>query len=145
MMDSVGWKSQVMIAAAIALTACNAKAPTNQVVANAVDNGATSTANTAAPVVAAAAPATASGALTPEFMVGKWSAMNGDCSATIDFNKDGTVNTPMGKAKWTVKGDTLTFDYGDGSKPTVSTVKPTGPDKMEFTHDSGAKETEIRC
>jgi hypothetical protein len=141
MTDARQWRFCAVIAGPILVAACSGKATTKADAA--ISNAAVPATPAAAPATPAAAPAT--GALTAEFMAGKWSAMNGDCAATLDFMKDGTVTTPIGKAKWTAKGNTLTFDYGDGSKPTVSTVKPVGADKIEFTHDSGAKEIEKRC
>lgn len=98
-------------------------------------------ANAAAPV----APAASSSTFGPDFMVGKWSAIDEDCSATLDFSKAGTVTTPIGTAKWSIAGDKLTIDHGDGSEPTTSTVKVLSPDRIELTHKSGTKETERRC
>ncbi len=139
------WKLPAVIAGAILLSACGGKASTNeQSDANAAagNAAAASAANSAVPATPAAAPA--AGGLTAEFMVGKWSAFNGDCSKTIELRKDGTADTPIGTAKWTVNGGTLSFDYQDGSKPTVSAVKPVGANEIEFTHDSGTKEIEKR-
>jgi len=93
---------------------------------------------------AQAAPVTP-GAITAGYMVGKWSAIGEDCSATIEFRKVGTVATPIGEGKWTLTGDKLAIDYGDGSTPTTSTIKSIGPDRIEITHASGTKETEKRC
>ena len=144
------WRLRATIAAMMLVAGCGGKAATNE------ENGATAataTANapaTAAPSANAASAATpaaapAAGGLTAEFMVGKWSAFNGDCSHTIELKKDGTATTPIGTAKWAVKGDTLSFDYEDGSKPTASVVKPAGANEIEFTHESGSKEVEKRC
>jgi hypothetical protein len=84
-------------------------------------------------------------AFSADYMVGKWSALNEDCSGTLEFRKDGTVTTPIGTAKWTIAADKLSIDYSDGSAPTVSTVKVLSPDRIELTHASGTKETEKRC
>src|SRR5687768_5870430 len=65
----------------------------------------------AAPAIPAAAEV--GGAPTVDYMVGKWSAMDEDCSDTLEFRKDGTLTTPIGEAKWTLVGDKLTMDYGD--------------------------------
>ena len=82
----------------------------------------------------------------PGFMVGKWSAIDEDCSDVLEFRENGTVVTPIGEAKWTAAGDKLTIDYGDeASKPTVSTIKVLEPNRIEITHASGTKETERRC
>ena len=135
-----------MIAAAIlTLAACGKQQAANSGAnAAAPEITATAPANTAVPAVEnAAIPAAA--AFSADYMVGKWSAMGEDCSGTLEFRKNGTVATPIGDAKWTVKGDQLAIDYGDGSSPTTSTVKPLGPDRIEITHTSGTKETEKRC
>ena len=103
----------------------------------------------AAPANQAAAPApaapAAAGALTPDYMVGKWSAMGEDCSSTIEFRKDGTVATPIGDGKWILAGNKLTFDYGDGSKQPASTIKMLSADRIQITRGSGGTETEKRC
>jgi hypothetical protein len=103
----------------------------------------------AAPVNQATAPApaapTAAGAVTADYMIGKWSAMDEDCSDVLEFRKDGTAVTPIGEAKWTLAGDKLAIDFGDGSKPAPSTIKPLGPNRIEITTSSGRKETEKRC
>ena len=84
-------------------------------------------------------------ALSADYLVGKWSAMNENCSATLDFRKNGTVTTPIGDAKWTVNGDEVTLNYGDGSDPTTSTIKPLTADRIAVETASGRKETEKRC
>ena len=89
--------------------------------------------------------AAAPGAVNADFLVGKWSAFAEDCKNTIEFRKDGTAVTPIGEAKWSLSGDKLQFDYGDGSKQPPSTVKPLGNDRIEFTKESGTKETQKRC
>jgi hypothetical protein len=111
--------------------------------------------NGAAPAAAPVAPAppsapTQAAVATPAtfdaaYMVGKWSAIGENCSGTLEFRKNGTVTTPIGEAKWTVTGDKLAIDYGDGSSSVTSSIKPLGPDRIEITHSSGTKETEKRC
>jgi hypothetical protein len=78
-------------------------------------------------------------------MVGKWSAMGEDCSSTLEFHKDGTANSPIGPGKWTLVGDKLSFDFGDGSTQAPSTIKVLSQDRIEITRASGGKETEKRC
>ena len=85
------------------------------------------------------------GAMSADFLIGKWSAMGEDCSATVEFRKDGTAVTPVGEAKWTLIGDKLRFDYGDGSNQPPSTVKPLGKDRVETITQSGKKDTQKRC
>lgn len=97
-------------------------------------------ANTAAPKVAAA-----DGALSADYMVGKWSATDENCADTLEFRKDGTVVTPFGNAKWALNGDKLAVDFGEGSKVDPSTIKALGPDRIEITKGSGNKETQKRC
>ena len=141
------WKMRAAIAASMLVAGCGGKAATNE--QNAAAAGSANAAavapaaNAAAPATPAAAPA--AGTLTTEFMVGKWSQFDGDCSKTIEFRNDGTVTTTIGVAKWTDNRETLTFDYHDGSKPTVSKVRSVDANQIEFTHDSGSKEIEKRC
>jgi hypothetical protein len=138
----------LLLGAAAALLACGKQDATANASGNAaaVEPAASNTAQ-AAPVSGNAATATpaAAGALSADYMVGKWSAMGEDCSDTIEFRKDGTAVTPMGPGKWTLTGDQLGMDFGDGSKQKPSTIKPIGPDRIEITTASGRKETERRC
>ena len=97
----------------------------------------------AAPPAAPAVPAAAG--LGPDFMVGKWSAMNEDCSDTLEFRKDGSVATPFGEGKWTLAGDQLSVDFGEGSKMDPSTIKALSQDRIEISKKSGGKETQKRC
>jgi hypothetical protein len=131
--------------ALLALAACGS-GTTNAV--NEATNAAPAN-EAAAPANQAAAPAPAAtaapGAVTADYMVGKWSAMGEDCKDTLEFRKDGTMTTPIGDAKWTLNGDKLAIDYGEGSKQPESTIKPLGPDRIEITTSSGRKETEKRC
>ncbi len=134
----------LLAATFLALGACGAsQTNTANSAANATANAA-APANDAAPTNQAAAAGPA-GALTADYMVGKWSAMDEDCSATIEFRKDGTVQTPVGPGKWALAGDKLSFDYGDSSKMEPSTIKVLGPDRIEITRASGGKETQKRC
>ena len=87
----------------------------------------------------------AAGDLSAQYMLGKWSALGEDCADTLEFRNDGKVTTPIGDAKWTLTGDKLTIDYGEGSKPTTSTIKPLGADRIEVTTASGRAETQKRC
>ena len=84
-------------------------------------------------------------ALTPDYLVGKWSAFGEDCAHTIEFRKDGTVSTPIGIGKWKVGDGKLTIDYGDGSAPTTSAVKPLSADRIGWMSASGKQEAEKRC
>jgi hypothetical protein len=135
----------MLSAALLALAACSSN-KTNA--ANEATNAAPANEAAAAPAnetAAAVTPATAPGAVTADYMVGKWSAMGEDCSDTIEFRKDGTAVTPIGPGKWTLTGDQLGMDFGDGSTQKPSTIKPLGPDRIEITTSSGRKETEKRC
>jgi hypothetical protein len=141
-------RTALLLGAAIALLACGqqpaANADTN---AGTAEITSTATANEAGVPEPqnAASPTQDPGAFSKDYMVGKWSALNEDCSGTLEFRKDGTVTTPIGTAKWTIAADKLSIDYSDESAPTVSTVKVLGPDRIELTHASGTKETERRC
>ena len=139
-------RALLLLGATAILFACNKQAPAANDSANAA--AAAPSANAAAPaeanVASSSAPA-AAGAVTTDFLVGKWSAMGEDCRATVEFKKDGTAVTPVGEAKWTLAGDKLKFDYGDGSNQPPSTVKALGSDRIETTTQSGNKDTQKRC
>lgn len=144
-MNSLSSKASVVLLCAAALGACGGNSGDEP--SNAASNVAEAPPASAELVENLAAPAATdgSGSFTAEYMAGKWSAIDEDCSETLEFRKDGTVTTPIGTAKWTIAGDSLSIDYGDGSKPTVSKVRVLGPDRIELTHASGTKETERRC
>ena len=127
-----------------ALASCGDKAAPAGNEAVATDTAATDSMSNDA-TTTAVAPASANGTVTADYMVGKWSAMEEDCSDTLDFRKDGSVGTPIGGAKWALDGDKLSIDFGDGSEVTASTIKPLGPDRIEITKASGNKETQKRC
>mgnify|MGYP003296075807 CR=1 FL=1 len=132
------------IAGAALLIGCNKTEPA---AANAAHDTEVA-ANTAVPVVNTATPAAtpaAAGALSTDYMVGKWSAMNEDCADTLEFRKDGSMVTPMGNAKWALDGDKLVVDFGDGAKQNPSSIKVLSPDRIEITKGSGGKETQKRC
>jgi len=136
------------LAAALLLAACGKPAPDAANDANAaveIPAANASQANSAAADAEAAAPVAAGGLVTADYMVGKWSAMEEDCKDTLEFRKDGTVATPIGDAKWTLAGDKLAVDFGEGSKPTPSTIKVLSQDRIEITKASGGKETQKRC
>lgn len=72
--------------------------------------------------------------------------MGEDCADTIEFRKDGTAATPFGEGKWSLAGDKLVMDFGEGSSNLdPSAIKPLGPDRIEITKASGTKETQKRC
>jgi hypothetical protein len=141
-----GRRAILFLGAAMILFGCNKQgsAATGNVPA-----GAGASANTASPAegsnVAASPKPEATGTATADFLVGKWSAIGEDCSATVEFRKDGTAVTPAGEAKWTLTGDKLQFDYADGSKHPPSVVKPLGKDRLQTTTESGKTDTEKRC
>ena len=134
-------RTLMLCGAAAALLACGKEQAANDSM-NAASAGSTTAATANAPMSAAAV---APGAVNADFLVGKWSAFGEDCKNTIEFRRDGTAVTPIGEAKWSLSGDKLQFDYGDGSKQPPSTVKPLGNDRIEFTKESGTKETQKRC
>jgi len=136
----------LLAAAVLALGACGGGGEAND--ANVADVALTENDAAALTNEAAAPPAAATGttaSLSADYMVGKWSAIGEDCSETLEFRKDGMVVTPIGEAKWTLAGDKLTLDYDDESTPTVSTIRPLGPDRIEITTASGTKDIEKRC
>jgi hypothetical protein len=139
----------ILVGAAAALLACGKEQAAANDSANAASTAPATTENataaTATANTASDAASTAPGAVNAGFLVGKWSAIAEDCKNTIELRKDGTAVTPIGEAKWTLTGDKLLFDYSDGSKQPPSTVRALGHDRIEFTHDSGSKDTEKRC
>ena len=142
-------RTLVLCGAAAALLACGKEQAAANGTENAASAGPATTEN--ASIVAAtantasAATTAAPGAVNADFLVGKWSAIAEDCKNTVEFRKDGTAATPIGDAKGTLTGDKLLFDYSDGSKQPPSTVRAVGKDHIEFTRDSGEKDTEKRC
>ena len=144
MMKTKGHTLLLLGSATAILLACNKQAPA----ANASSNATTKSppaasveqANDASNVLAKAA-----GSITPDFLIGKWSALGEDCRATVEIRKDGTAVTPMGEAKWTLTGDKLKFEYGDGSKQPPSTVRPVGKDRLLTITESGNEDMEKRC
>lgn len=137
----------LLAAAILALGACGGEAEqandTNAADAALTENEAAALTNEAA-TPPPSAPGSAA-ALSADYMAGKWSAIDEDCSEVLEFREDGMVVTPIGEAKWTVAGDQLTIDYDDESTPTVSTIRLLGPDRIEITTASGRKETQKRC
>ena len=143
-------RALLIFGGAIALAACggtgsesnaaNSTAESSTANAPAVNESA---ANDVANSVASSASSGA--AVTADFMLGKWSAMGEDCSHTIEFRKDGTVATPMGDGKWTLTGDKLALDFGDGSIQKPSTIGVLSKDRIEIAEASGGKETQKRC
>ncbi len=136
-------KSGLMVAAAALLASCGGDtgAQANNEAAAAVNDAAPAplAENAAVPTAAAASSAEA------QYMLGKWSAIAEDCADTLEFHNDGNVTTPIGDANWTMSGDKLTIDHGDGSKPTTTTIKQLSADRIEVTSASGRKETQKRC
>jgi hypothetical protein len=146
MMKTKGRTLLLLGSATAILLACNKQAP--------AANSSSATinappANPATPVEqandASNALAKAAGSITPDFLIGKWSALGEDCRATVEIRKDGTAVTPMGEAKWTLTGDKLKFEYGDGSKQPPSTVRPVGKDRLLTITESGNEDMEKRC
>lgn len=52
--------------------------------------------------------------LTREFLVGAWGD-NGDCSAPITFNADGTYSINGAPGTWTLEGDIITMSGAGGA------------------------------
>lgn len=130
------------VAVTALLIGCSKTEPAAVEAANESNVAAAPVVETAAP---AASPAAVAGDLSSDFMVGKWSAMAEDCTDTVEFRKDGAAVTPFGTVKWSLDGDKLVFDFGDGSKQPASTVKVLTPDRIEITKDGGKTETQKRC
>ena len=135
------------VAVTALLVGCSESEPATNAAANTANVAVA--AEPAAPIVDTAVPATTSvaagGAVTADYMVGKWSAMDENCADTLEFRKDGSVKTPFGDAKWSLAGDQLAVDFGDGSKQDPSTIKVLSADRIEITKKSGGKETQKRC
>ena len=139
-------KYALPIAALLALGACSQKAATNEAAeANVTIEPAVEPAEVNASAAATPAAVPAGAAPTADYMLGKWSATEGDCSSTLEFRKDGIVVTPIGDAKWTLAGNQLAVDFGDNAKPDPTTVTVLTPDTIETTMKSGRKEVQKRC
>ena len=136
-------KSGMTVAAAALLAACGGDnaAQANNEAGTAVNDAALAPLAENAAVPAAAA----TGGAEAQYMLGKWSAIDEDCADTLEFRNDGKVTTPVGDANWTMAGDKLTIDHGDGSEATTTTIKQLSADRIEITSASGRKETQKRC
>ena len=82
----------------------------------------------------ATASAGAPGAVTRDFLIGRWTD-NGDCNNTITFSADGTFTVPGGgSGLWVLDGETLTFQGGAGNRsariqaPDANTIMLIHPD-----------------
>jgi phosphate-selective porin len=138
-------RTLILLGAAAALLACGKEQAAANDSANAASTAPATAENATAATANANTASAAPGAVNADFLVGKWSAIAEDCKNTVEIRKDGTAVTPIGEAKWTLTGDKLQFDYSDGSKQPPSTVRALGKDRIEFTRDSGSKDTEKRC
>src|SRR3954447_7246474 len=138
-------RTLMLFGAAAALLACGKEQAAANASANSASAAPATTENATAANTANDTAVSAPGAVNAGFLVGKWSAIAEDCKNVVELRKDGTATTPVGEAKWTLTGDKLQFDYSDGSKQPPSTVRPLGNDRIEFTRDSGSKDTEKRC
>jgi hypothetical protein len=88
------------------------------------------------------AQASAAGALSPDFLIGRWTD-TGDCSAVIEFFPDGTFTVPGGgTGRWSVVGDQLTFRGGS-----TQTARIAAPDAntIILTHPDGSEGRSTRC
>ena len=149
-MSRITPRATAIVLAAAMLAACGggtAESANNDAVAEAAANNVAVpdalASNEAVPATEAAMPA--DGVPTADYMVGKWSATAEDCADTLEFRKDGTAATPIGEAKWTLAGNKLAVDFGDGGKQDPTTVTVLSQDRIEITMKSGRKETQKRC
>ena len=146
MTNSSKRRALLVLGGALALAACGVTgSESNAANASAESPAASAPAVNESAVNPVAPPASSDAAVTADFMVGKWSATGEDCSGTIEFRKDGTLVTPIGGGKWTLTGDKLAVDFGDGSTQSPTTISVLSPDRIEITTDSGRKETQKRC
>jgi hypothetical protein len=94
----------------------------------------------ATPASTAAAPA--GGAVTPQFLVGRWTD-NNDCTQTIQFRDDGSFVTPDGgQGYWTLNGDRLTFQ---GTSTVTAQIAAPNADTIMLTHANGTVGRSTRC
>lgn len=143
-------KLTIAAAALAGLSACDAlglngnESAGGNGAANAVASNGTD-ANAAAPggkdPVAGPA-AGAGGAVTPAFLVGRWTDTN-DCEATIEFRDDGSFVLPNGgTGYWTLNGDRLTFQ---GSSTVSAQISAPNADTIMLTHANGTVGRSTRC
>lgn len=80
------------------------------------------------------------------FMVGKWSADDGNCAKVIHLHRDGRADTPYGKATWSMAGNRLTVHGGPGGAiPYRSTITALDRNRVRIVTDWGDVETQRRC
>ena len=88
----------------------------------------------------AAAPA-GDGALTRDYLVGRWTN-SGDCGDAIEFRADGSMTGPFGEtAQWELRGDQL-FMVGNPDPLTVVVIDQA---TMQTTNPGGTQRRATRC
>lgn len=83
-----------------------------------------------------------SGAVTREFLFGRWTDDN-DCSNTVEFAADGSFVTSDGaRGRWTLRGARLSFI---GGQTITATVRSNGNNAITLLHDDGTVGHSTRC
>ena len=81
-------------------------------------------------------------AVTPAFLVGRWTD-TGDCSNAVDFFADGRFRTTDGaEGRWTLQGTQLSFI---GNSTVTAQVRATSRDAITLTHPDGSVGASTRC
>ncbi len=93
-------------------------------------------------LLGAAAMMQADGAITREFLFGRWTDTN-DCSNTVEFLADGSFVTSEGaRGRWMLQGARLSFI---GNQTITATVRSNGPNGITLLHDDGTVGGSTRC
>jgi hypothetical protein len=83
------------------------------------------------------------GAVTREFLIGRWTDTN-DCNTTVEFLADSTFTVPGGgHGIWALDGDRLTFQGGSGSRS--ARVQAIDTNTITLLQDDGSLGRSTRC
>jgi|GEM_PF-2528314 len=81
-------------------------------------------------------------AVTPGFLIGRWTD-NGDCADAVDFFADGRFRTTAGaEGRWNLQGGQLSFI---GNSTVTAQVRATSRDAITLTHADGTVGASTRC
>ena len=138
------FRLSLCVAVTAFLTNCNQADPVANAGANTTNIVAAAPVTEPAAAPAATPAAAASGELSADFLLGKWTAM-GDCKDVVEFRKDGVVMTPIGPGKWTLVGDQLTITPDGADKQTPTTISRVDDKTISTLRGTGKPDLQHRC
>lgn len=81
-------------------------------------------------------------AVTPAFLIGRWTD-DGNCANTVEFLDDGQFVTSDGaRGRWSLSNGRITFA---GNQTVSARIHATGPTRIILTHDDGTIGESTRC